>query len=538
MKRTLGIISIFLLFFYSLPLYYYKNYLPSHDERFIINLTFSLPLNNFLPPVYYYGPIQLYFLLISYSPLVIFGYIFKNNGIDYVKHLFVNDFQILTLIGKLTSLLFFVIALFIIFFIAKEKKWKPITLLFLILSFFFLHPLYISMTTIKNEALLFFLIFLFIYINIKLKNTHNINYLYFLAIISAALFIAKYNMIILLIFPIITFLPISKIKKKFITNFFKFLMFFLLFTILFMPAFLFDFRRFFEDFIYIFKIVNIEHIGWQQTTKLSESIYLTLNLFFANLPITFIFLLPCIFIYEIIIKKNTIILSYYATLIIYCIFLLKWKYRLPHYVIPIIPFILIIIFDFINNLENKLILIFIAITLISSFSAFRKNLNYIQSLKFKDIRILAKEYIENTIPENSRILLEDRFDYSPYILPSAAPQEYDAINPAREKIKQKYFELLIQYGAGKKYNIIFINVPLEGQRLLTFKFPTLEYLQNNCDYIVINEAYSYRFRDSKDSKNNFMNDAYKFYFETLKNFEIISELKNSTGTIKIYKTRK
>jgi len=529
MKKILFILFIILFLFYSLPLFFIKNICASHDERFIINLTLSLPLNSFIMPVNYYGPIQSYFLLIIFSIFYFYGLFKFGSGIEFLKYLYVNNFSAFLFLGKLLSFLFFIFSIFIFYKIIKIKKFKIETLIFFIFIFFTTPIIYQFSTHIKVELLLFCLISMIIYYSLKLQNFYKIRYIIILAILSGFLITAKYNTVFFVVLPIIIILLHSKFNVlKVYKDILLFCFILIIFILILHPSILFDTKNFFSDIKYIFYVVNIGHINFVKAKNFTDNFKIIYNILTSNLSfIYWIFFLFCIFRN----LKNIYLLQFFIVIFLFLIFLIKWKFKLNHYIVPILPFVFyLIIFEF-DKYSKKIQYFFILFFFLFSINYFYKNIEYIKSLTKVDDRILAKKYIEENIAENSKILLEDLYDYSPYILPADLPIIYDEPKiSSRKKLKQIYFENLIKYGRSKKFKLTFLNIPLEGERLLTFKFPDLNFIKNNFDYVIISNSIYYRFKNY-NGNDTFMLSAKKFYFEDLMQFKKIKEI----GNIKIIK---
>ncbi|HPG31234.1 MAG TPA: hypothetical protein PKY81_12025 [bacterium] len=534
-KHLLFGLIIVIIIFYSLPLFFIKNILASHDEKFIIDLTLSLPLNKFAMPVNYYGPLQSYILLFFYSLLLIPGYLFNNGGIDYVKNIYVNNPQILLLISKIASFLLFVSSIYIWKIIAQKTNWRFSTKLFLILTLFFTPILYSFATTVKVELLAILLVSLIILCYLNYSEKPTIYNFIMLSVSTALLFSVKYNLIVLAVIPLSIFVLnffSHKSLKRVIVTLFSFSILVILAITISMPVLIIQPKIFISDFKYIFSILELGHIGWQFDNSPIANLKSFINIFYLNMPAIFFIILPLAIFYFIKLKKNIPII---VGIFIFFIFMFKWKFKLAHYFLPVIPFILFISADYFDKLQTRKLRIIILLFLFVSIFHIKHSISYLKTYFVKDNRIITKEYIEKNIPAGSRILLEDIYNYSPYILPSEMPVEYDAPDGEhRKRLKRKYFQLLIDYGKAPKYKLTFLNVPLEGKRLLTFDFPDENYLRANFDYAIINRNISSRFENLKSkNQNGFIEKARHFYFNVLDKLNC-----ERGGYFKIYKTSK
>jgi len=178
--------------------------------------------------------------------------------------------------------------------------------------------------------------------------------------------------------------------------------------------------------------------------------------------------------------------------------------------------------------------------LLISYTNIKYSIQILKNYSKTDIRLVMKNYVEKNITEGSKILLEDRYNYSPFLLPDKIPVEYDSIYYVnRQRMKRKYFETLSKYGKARKFNITFLNIPLEGIRMKNYLFPDKKYLLENFDYIIICQEIRERFKSPIPEDNNilskFLNSGYDFYYNILPQFEFF-QLKNESGQYQfIYK---
>lgn len=520
-NKILLLFIILLLIFYSLPLLFVNNVLPSHDERFIIDVSLSLPMNSFIMPVNYYGTLHSYYLLFFYSFLLLPGYFLYGNGIEFIKNIYVNNPQLILLISKLSSYILFVFSIVIWCFISKKRKWDFKTNIFILFTLFLTPRLYSFATIVKVEMLSITIISILILIFLKYNDDDSSKNLLLLSIISGLLFSTKYNLIILIVIPLTSFFINfcnSKDYKLLLKNILVFIFVMFITIIITKPVLIISPEIFINDFKYIFSVVDIGHIGWEFEETFIGNLLAMINIFYLNLPLVYFILFPVAFIYYL--KKRKYI-PLLLGIFVFLIFLFIWKFKLPHYILPILPLIVFISADLFNNIKVFKCRIIFIILIILSIGNIDDSFSYLKSYLKKDSRIIAKEYIEKNIPLGSKILLEDLYNYSPYILPIKQPTEYDAPPfEHRKELKRKYFQILTNYGNEPKYKLSFLNIPLEGKRLFSFKFPDKEYIINNFDYVVINTSISSRLRNVTPSNHSdFIKKAYQFYYEILPEFE-------------------
>ncbi len=522
--------GLFLGIFFAIPLLYYNNINFSHDERFIVDLTFSIPANNFIFPVNYYGPVHSYLLLFVYSILSLFGFILKGNAIEYIKFVYVNNPEIILLLGKFCSYILFLSSLFLFGLIAKIKVWSSKTIFFGMMIFALSPELYKSSTIIKVELLTFFCSVIMIYLYVKYADFNIKKFSFYSGIMTGIIFCSKYNLIILSVFPatVILFKNLKISKKQTLQLLFFYFFISVLTILILLPGLILNFKEFVSDISVIFTALKYGHLNFKGYYGFIENVKGTFSVVNSNIPLIFYFILLFVLRYP---KKY---FEFLIILFVFLFFIFKWKFKLNHYFIPILPFFYFIFFDIINNVKSKkvlfLILIIFFLYIPYSYKEIKKYLiNYIQY----DYRKSAKDYVELNIEENKTIVIEDRYFYSPYILPSMMPLEWDYKNIGkRNSLKKKYFDLLIKYGISKKYKLIILNVPLEGSKMETFEFPDLQYLKDNCDYVITNRLYYSRFDKYYMKKSEFEKKAEKFYYEILPVFESID-----IERIKIYKIK-
>ncbi|MCB4790829.1 MAG: glycosyltransferase family 39 protein [Elusimicrobia bacterium] len=108
-------------------------------------------------------------------------------------------------------------------------------------------------------------------------------------------------------------------------------------------------------------------------------------------------------------KKILYLLSFPA---VYMLFLSTWKIRSPHYLLPVLPFLVLAGsygLSFIPLLKSRMILIYVVVTL-SCLPAVVSAVKLDVSLSKRDTRLLAYDWIKQNLPAGSRIL---RLPYTP-----------------------------------------------------------------------------------------------------------------------------
>lgn len=515
------------IIFAGYPLIYWRDILYSHDEFFIINTALSLPLNNFIAPISYYGPSQFYLLVAVYSILSLFGITAGISPADYIKILYANNFESILLVSKILSFVFFIGAILTLLGIynnfIRNTSYKKTTFSFLlILITLILSPVILTIaTSVKVESFLFFLVSAFVFFYLKWRKYGEKKFLIITVIICGIMTSAKYNMIIVLSAPIMALIidfktkPLVEILKNLAVTLSLFCITFLILT----PAVIFKTSDFVKDISYIFEAVKFGHLGFEEKIGLKENIIFAFKIIFSTIPWVVMLLgLAGIFFSFGKNKNENIPLAIYLG--IFVLFVIKWNFKLSHYFVPAIPVIFYFIMLIAERLNTKYLIGIIILMICVHHTNINLFITQTKNTVKSENRIKIKNYISSYIPAESRIMLEDMYYYSPMLIPASSPIEYStrSNNKPRLKLKAEYFKMLSDYGKSRKFRLTFLNVPLEGELLDSFVFPDENYLLENIDYVIVSKNLSSRFRIIP-ADTLFFKTGNNFYFNVLNKFE-------------------
>lgn len=111
-------------------------------------------------------------------------------------------------------------------------------------------------------------------------------------------------------------------------------------------------------------------------------------------------------------KKNRVILFMLSCIVVYLLFLSTWRIVSTHYLMPVLPIIILLgsagLYEYLA--KYKKVLINYAVLLICILPLIGKSVNYNLMLSKEDTRISAYKWIKNNVPTRSKIL---RFPYTP-----------------------------------------------------------------------------------------------------------------------------
>lgn len=232
-------------------------------------------------------------------------------------------------------------------------------------------------------------------------------------------------------------------------------------------------------------------------------------------------------------------------------FLVLGLTNLPYfrYMIPILPFLVLfggrLVFEFLNfspiklNANNKSLIISI-VTLILILSPMYNLINYNIRANEKDIRIVAKEWVEANIPKDSKILLSG-LNVS---MIKAAPLE-DNIQGLEEKLQENKNGV---WGISKKGLNRYYKLKLEAHRKGLIKWksynltstkggsnvnPLKYYRLNKFDYFILSDEIEVPYWNLK--KKKMFPNVVEFYNELNGSTVLLKDFRGQGKTIKIFK---
>jgi len=305
-----------------------------------------------------------------------------------------------------------------IYFFIKElygKKCALIGALFLaILPFHIIYSQYVM-----TDSLLALFITILLLFMIKFKKEKSVKYLVYVGIFSALAFMTKFTAISII--PIILFPFLIKIKKKDV------LLIILSSLIVILPYLLFQYFTYgnFTDFLF----EAIKHVSKPEPVRPDLFLWWYIDLFGP-------LLLPFIFGIIILIKKKDYMPLYWGfTLFLLILFITNQGVDKPpdmlwlteRFLLPIVPFILIISSRALSDLPFKKITLFLILCLIFYFSLYQRYLQPAITLE-DGVRGATKEmalYIGSNIDENAIIHCNFNCPTLAYYMPQKVEWSYD-----------------------------------------------------------------------------------------------------------------
>ncbi len=196
-------------------------------------------------------------------------------------------------------------------------------------------------------------------------------------------------------------------------------------------------------------------------------------------------------------RKRWTLLSF---ILVYYLILCFFSQPYDRYTLPLIPFLVIFAADGLLQLKRKLKLSnipFFIVVLIAIFPSVLKISLSDYIFMQKDIRTVGREWIERTVPQNTKIALDMQF-YLPQLKPNLAQliQKKEAVltAPNFNKAQLKRVEVLIQEAERSgniRYELFFLKESQAEEKFL-FSKPMvpydLDYLKNKgVEYVIISQ---------------------------------------------------
>ena len=523
--------------------------LPDPDEQMNVNRSVGFGSGDLNPHNFRHPAAHQYMLFVLFGFYFVFSYLTGTISSihDFELH-FISDPTYFYLIARCFIVLFGSATLYLIYLIGKDNYGRRVGLLS---SFFlmatFLHAIYYIP---KGEIpTTFFICLSFIYIltiyrENKLKD-------YILAGIFAGLALGTKYYSGLLILPLIASHFFNKSIRKF-----DFLNKKIIYSILFMvlaffltnPFTILDFKTFVEHFIYQIEDPSRD-TGTLSGSGAGHFFYLK-NIFNHGLgsvlgSISLLGFLFSVYRHE---KCDLIILSF-----IIPFFLVLGLTNLPRnwYMIPLLPFLVLfgsrlldefLKFFLVKLNINHIDIIFVMVALILILYPMYNLINYNLEANEKDIRIIAKEWVEKNIPNNAKILLSG-LNVS---MIRAAPLE-DNIKGLEEKIREnekgvfgiskkglnRYYRLKIEshrkgFIKGKSYDLTSTK---GGKNIKPIEYYRLKHY----DYFVLSDEIEVPYWNER-RKEMFPN-VVNFYNQLGDSTVLLKSFKGQGRLIKIFKLK-
>lgn len=398
------------------------------DEGIVNNIVLNLNISDLNPHDYIY-PGLIYYILF---PVFAFFKLFLLPHIMHVSNM--GEFSSYVLIGRALIAVFGISGIIIIYAAGKElfdSYTGLIAALFLAID-----PMCIAWSFILKPDMLMSLLvltaFLFICRLYNAKNAGKTDY------VLAGLFIglavaAKYNAILIAVpFAAVHFLKQEK-RADFINKNLFLALFFICFAFfLFNPFIVLDFSTFLK---HIKSEINTATWGFNLNPMANRQGWVNYPLaLVSTLGSGVLFLSICGLILSARrhSKKDILILSFP---LIYYIVIGKFKNSPAHYILPVIPFILLlaaqflkILIDAVNRIRQLekirrgvIFLFFLGIIL----PTLHNSIYYIKWVNQEDTRIMARDWMRSNISSRDRVLMDGFGNDSPFVFPGAIETPYN-----------------------------------------------------------------------------------------------------------------
>ncbi|KPK36914.1 MAG: hypothetical protein AMK70_00560 [Nitrospira bacterium SG8_35_1] len=324
------------------------------------------------------------------------------------------------------------------------------------------------------------------------------------------------------------------------------------------PYCLLDYPSFIRDLVFQFS--RVSEVGMINAEYASPFLYYLQEALAGGigLGITIV----CLFgIAHSLYQRRSVDILFLIYIAIYFLYVSSWKVAIDKYLLPIIPSIIIIGASMISRISDKLPVhqkinsyIMISAIFILGAEPLVKSLQVDYTLTQKDTRSIAKEWIEATISEGTKIAIDSgRLNIAKLSPPlNDTPNNLYKIFVERGmisdnkylksvgNISNKYYDLLTRSNSGKKYPLTRIVLSSDGRvdRSLSVE----ELIKNNVEYVVVS-SFAYEGYVSPSYRQNHPEaaDYYtRFYRELDETYNLIKEFRSDPNrrqgpTIKIYR---
>lgn len=372
------------------------------DEAVVIFYTMRFFTGDLNPHIFFDYPTLFLYIL----ALVFLAYFFVGRiigmfaSLEHFVGLFLyNDISMLYVIARFISISFAIGSIYLVYKISKENFDKGLLPAF-IFSVIPMHVLYSHYATVDISCI-FFTLFSFLYI-MRYNRNSNTNHLYFGSFILGLAAAVKYYPVIFFI-PILVFIYLKENKLSFKKSFMSGITVIMGF-ITGCPYALFNFTGFITRFIDRFKLI----IWSLESTDLSLNLFTPIyNLVNSMTFLLFLGISIGLVLFIIQNRNNKLELVYFLSFpVFYTIFISTWNIKSKHYILPIIPFLIIAgsngLYSIFKNNPRKWVNI--CIVLLFCIPAVIKNVNTDILLTHEDTRIKAYNWVKHNLPDGSRIL--------------------------------------------------------------------------------------------------------------------------------------
>jgi 4-amino-4-deoxy-L-arabinose transferase-like glycosyltransferase len=396
---SLGIIILLGAFFRFYNLNWDQGYFFHPDERNIANAVSRIRFFSQLNPQFFaYGSLPIYLYRFTGDFLVVLT---KNQ--DWVL-----EWPKINLIGRAFSALFSTISLIFVFLLSKRLFNKKIA--FLAVFFTAFCPSLIQMAHFSvTESMLVFWVLLITILSFKIADKGTIKNYSLLGIVCGLSLATKTAAISFLIIPVATHLFFYlKNIKAYLKGLLSFGLAFLTFTILSPYAFLAK-EKFLESMRYESGVVlgKLKVVYVLQFEKTLPYLFQLKNLLWQMGPVALLAIFGVIILLIFALKKRCKkILVFLSFPIVYFLYIGSWYTKFIRYMVPLLPFLAIILSWLLYQIYLKRKLIGKILILISL------SLSFLWALAFSSIylkestRITASKWIYENIKEESKILTE------------------------------------------------------------------------------------------------------------------------------------
>jgi len=434
---SLGTVILLGAFFRFYNLNWDQGYFFHPDERNIANAVSRIRFFSQLNPQFFaYGSLPVYLYRFTGDFLVALT---KNQ--DWVL-----EWPKINLIGRVFSVLFSTISLILVFLLSKRIFNKKIA--FLAVFFTAFCPSLIQMAHFSvTESMLVFWVLLITILSLKITDKGTIKNYSLLGIVCGLALATKTSAISFLIIPLTThlFFHLKNIKaylKGFLTLGIAFLTFALLSPYAFLAR-----EKFLESMRYESGVVlgKLKVVYVLQFEKTLPYLFQLKNLLWQMGPVAFLAVLGLIVLLLFgLKKKDKKIFVFLSFPLVYFLYIGSWYTKFIRYMVPLLPFLTIILSWLLYQIYLKRKLMGKILILISLLLSFLWGVSFFSIYLKESTRITASKWIYENIKEESKILTEHWDDGLPLDLkggkhPSLYQIEQLTIYEADNQEKVNYY---------------------------------------------------------------------------------------------------
>lgn len=474
--------------FYNLNWDEYNTFHP--DERNIDNAVTKIRFFSKLNPEFFaYGgfPIYLY-----------------RAGTDIVnivtkQSVWTTDWGHINIIGRFFSALFSTLTLFPIYFLTKKLSGKKSAIIATVFYTFCVTSIQTAHYAV-TESLITFIGVLLCYVSIKSVEKLNIKISMLLGIILGIGIASKVSASSFAIMPLLSFMLLLKndLKqyKKIILGIVVFLVFSFIFILIFSPYTFFDFEKFMGSMRYESSVAtgSLPVVYTFQFNGTLPYIFWVKNLFWQIGIVAFFCILGTFYmLFQLFKTRRKDLLIFLSFPLIYFLYIGLWHTKFIRYIVPIVPFFIIMASILLTYFSSKFKIIGNLLILICVSSTIVWALAFLSIYLNPQTRITASNWIYNNIPKDSNLLNEQWDDGLPVTL--------GKLNPSLYKIKS-----LDMYSDDNNSKIEYLASSL-----------------NQSDYIIFNSRRLYGTLIRLKEKYPITSNYYKLLFKGKLGYKKIAE---------------